>query len=239
MASPPRLLVRKLSEAATVPTRGSALSAGYDLYAAYAVQVPARGKALVKTDLAIQCPADTYGRVAPRSGLAWKHHIDVGAGVIDADYTGNVGVVLFNHSAADFEVKPGDRVAQLVLERIAMVPIVEVSALDETTRGAGGFGSTGVAAADSETPAPQTAASSPELKKQKVGLVLDDDSVKEYASATLLSAIETLDVNDETRASMKARVLRMDGPVLAVARSHALQAQDSASMLHKSLAALV
>ena len=83
---------------------------------------------------------------APRSGLAWKKHIDVGAGVIDADYRGCVGVVLFNHSAEDLEVKRGDRVAQLILERIETPPVEEVTELDDTERGAGGFGSTGVSA---------------------------------------------------------------------------------------------
>jgi len=90
-------------------------------------------------------PEGTYGRVAPRSGLAWKHHIDVGAGVIDADYRGNVGVVLFNHSEKDFPVQVGDRVAQLILERIIVPDVVEVQELPDTIRGAGGFGSTGMA----------------------------------------------------------------------------------------------
>ncbi len=83
---------------------------------------------------------------APRSGLAWKNSIDVGAGVIDEDYRGNVGVILFNHSDADFAVAAGDRVAQLVLE-VILTPAVEVvEDLEDTARGAGGFGSTGVAA---------------------------------------------------------------------------------------------
>ncbi|MES1914564.1 MAG: hypothetical protein MHM6MM_009695 [Cercozoa sp. M6MM] len=123
------------------------------------------GKGIAKTDLAIALPEGTYGsfnvnvsvpvyltrrlsgagRVAPRSGLAWKKHIDVGAGVIDADYRGNVGVVLFNHSNEDFQVSKGDRVAQLILERCVVCPVDEVEELPETTRGAGGFGSTGVA----------------------------------------------------------------------------------------------
>jgi dUTP pyrophosphatase len=106
--------------------------------------IPARGKGLVKTDLSIAIPKDTYARVAPRSGLAWKHFIDVGAGVVDSDYRGNVGVILFNHSDVDFEIKHGDRVAQLILERIATPEVVEVEDLDDTARGAGGFGSTGV-----------------------------------------------------------------------------------------------
>lgn len=77
--------------------------------------------------------------------MAWKHSIDVGAGVIDADYRGPVGVILFNHSDTDFEVKVGDRVAQLIIEKIVTPNVVtEVEDLDETVRGEGGFGSTGV-----------------------------------------------------------------------------------------------
>ena len=83
---------------------------------------------------------------APRSGLAWKKHIDVGAGVVDADYRGNVGVILFNFSDEPFEVAPGDRVAQLILEKIDMAAVEEVEELPDTARGAGGFGSTGVSA---------------------------------------------------------------------------------------------
>jgi dUTP pyrophosphatase len=81
--------------------------------------------------------------VAPRSGLAWKNHIDVGQGVIDQDYRGNVGIVLFNHSAEDFQIGVGDRVAQLILERIAIADVEEVEDLTTTDRGAGGFRSTG------------------------------------------------------------------------------------------------
>ncbi|TQD90159.1 hypothetical protein C1H46_024323 [Malus baccata] len=86
----------------------------------------------------------SVGCVAPRSGLAWKHSIDVGAGVIDADYRGPVGVVLFNFSDVDFEIKEGDRIAQLIIEKIITPDVVEVEDLDSTFRGAGGFGSTGV-----------------------------------------------------------------------------------------------
>uniref|UniRef100_A0A453H1T0 Deoxyuridine 5'-triphosphate nucleotidohydrolase n=1 Tax=Aegilops tauschii subsp. strangulata TaxID=200361 RepID=A0A453H1T0_AEGTS len=106
--------------------------------------VPARGKALVATDLSIAIPEGTYARIAPRSGLALKHAIDAGAGVIDADYRGPVGVVLFNHSEVDFVVKPGDRVAQMIIQVIATPEVAEVEDLDATVRGEGGFGSTGV-----------------------------------------------------------------------------------------------
>merc|ERR1711916_153787 len=140
-----KLLVKKITENATLPVRGSAMAAGYDLAAAYDCVIPAQGKAIAKTDLSIAVPEGTYGRIAPRSGLAWKKHIDVGAGVIDRDYRGNVGVVLFNHAQEDLHVKKGDRVAQLVLEKIMTPEVVEVEQLDATERGAGGFGSTGVA----------------------------------------------------------------------------------------------
>lgn len=138
------LSVKRLSQSATLPHRSTPGAAGYDLSSAVNTVIPARGKEIVKTDLSIAVPEGTYGRVAPRSGLAWKHHIDVGAGVIDSDYRGNVGVVLFNHSERDFPVQVGDRIAQLILERIIVPDVVEVQELPDTIRGAGGFGSTGV-----------------------------------------------------------------------------------------------
>mmetsp|Transcript_30552 Transcript_30552/g.68418 ORF Transcript_30552/g.68418 Transcript_30552/m.68418 type:complete len:176 (-) Transcript_30552:81-608(-) len=137
--------VKLLSDYAKMPMRGSPLSAGFDLAAAESVTVPAGERAVVKTDLSVACPEGTYARVAPRSGLAVKKMIDVGAGVVDADYRGNVGVVLFNFGQEDFNVAVGDRIAQLILEQISMVPAVQVEELTETERGEGGFGSTGVA----------------------------------------------------------------------------------------------
>nr|GMD48002.1 deoxyuridine 5'-triphosphate nucleotidohydrolase [Ipomoea batatas] len=142
--APPYFRVKKLSENAVLPSRGSPLSAGYDLSSAAEIKVPARGKALIPTDLSIAVPEGTYARIAPRSGLAWKHSIDVGAGVIDADYRGAVGVILFNHSDVDFQVKVGDRIAQLIIQNIVTPEVEEVDDLDSTVRGSGGFGSTGV-----------------------------------------------------------------------------------------------
>jgi len=141
-----KLSVKKLSVHAVIPTRGSAGAAGYDLSAAKDVLVPARGKALIPTDLAVAIPSSCYGRVAPRSGLTWKHSLDVGAGVIDYDFRGNVGVILFNHSDVDFQVKAFDRVAQLILEKIAIAEVEDIGEgqLPETVRGEGGFGSTGM-----------------------------------------------------------------------------------------------
>jgi deoxyuridine 5'-triphosphate nucleotidohydrolase len=119
--APPALQIKLLSPTAKAPTRGSAYAAGYDLYASKATTVPARGKVLVDTDISIAVPAGTYGRVAPRSGLASKHSIDVGAGVIDADYRGPVKVLLFNLSEVDFKVEVGERVAQLIVERVSLL----------------------------------------------------------------------------------------------------------------------
>ena len=140
---PHSLMFTRLSEKAVAPSRGSAGAAGYDLYAAHDITISAQGKALVKTDIAVALPIGWYGRVAPRSGLSWKHHLDVGAGVIDSDYRGNVGVILFNLGHTDYNVKQGDRIAQLIVQRICTPHLQEVESLDETTRGVGGFGSTG------------------------------------------------------------------------------------------------
>jgi dUTPase len=97
------LKVKRLSEHATLPVRASPGAAGYDLFAAADQSIEAHGKALIKTDISISLPSGHYGRIAPRSSLAWKHHIDVGAGVIDQDYRSQIGVVLFNHSNEIFE----------------------------------------------------------------------------------------------------------------------------------------
>lgn len=139
-----KLLVKKLSKNAILPVRSSKKAAGYDLAAAHSAIIPKKGRMLIKTDLAIAIPDGYYGRVAPRSGLALKYGIDVGAGVIDSDYRGPLGVVLFNHGDTDFEIKQGDRIAQLIIESIATPEVVEVDSLDETERQSGGFGSTGI-----------------------------------------------------------------------------------------------
>jgi len=137
------LRIKKLSYDAILPTRGSAGAVGYDLYSIDAVVIPPAHRALVGTGVAILMPQDVYGRVAPRSGLAVKHGIQVGAGVIDPDYTGEIKVVLFNHGHADFHINKGDRIAQLVLEKCETPMVEEIGLLEETERGSGGFGSTG------------------------------------------------------------------------------------------------
>ena len=91
--------------------KGTPFAAGYDLFASSDCVVPAKGKFLVPTGIQMAIPHGNYGRVAPRSGLAVKKHIDVGAGVVDSDYRGEVFVLLFNFGNEDFEVKTGDRIA--------------------------------------------------------------------------------------------------------------------------------
>ena len=143
LSNEPKLKIAKLTPHACIPTRGSAEAAGLDLYSAYDYIISPKSKELCKTDIQIACPEGCYARVAPRSGLTHKKFIDVGAGVIDKDYRGNVGVILFNFGDEPFEVKKGDRIAQLILERIYLPQIEECESLTETERGAGGFGSTG------------------------------------------------------------------------------------------------
>ena len=138
------LLVKRLNEHATLPARGSPLAAGYDLSSSEDVSIPKGTRGLVGTGIAFTVPHETYGRIAPRSGLAVKKGIQVGAGVIDRDYTGEVKVVLFNHGDEDFEIKKGDRIAQLIIEKIEMPEVKLVDELLDTQRGEGGFGSTGI-----------------------------------------------------------------------------------------------
>lgn len=143
--------IKLLSPNGKVPTQARAGDAGYDLYAAHEVAIPAGARALIKTDIAVAIPVGWYGRIAPRSGLALKAGIHVLGGVVDAGYRSNVGCILINLSqpdgldqhAATFNVAAGDRVAQLIIERCAAPDWQVVDDLDETTRGQGGFGSTG------------------------------------------------------------------------------------------------
>jgi len=100
---------------------------------------------LIPIGIAIKMPDGVYGRVAPRSGLAVKKGIHVGAGVIDPDYRGEIHVLLFNNGKEPFEISIGDRIAQLILEKFEFHEILLVDSLsNETDRGSGGFGSTGV-----------------------------------------------------------------------------------------------
>ena len=126
---------------AKVPTKGSPRAADHDLYANEDKLIPRQGQEIVNTGLAITVPQGTYGRIAPRSGLAVKYRIAVNAGVIDADYTGEVTVVLLNLGEEEYQVKKGERIAQLITEKITESECQEVEALQETERKDKGFGS--------------------------------------------------------------------------------------------------
>ena len=137
--------VKKLCGTANLPRKGTSGAAGFDLFSAEDLVINPGSRALVSLGLSIQVPLGTYGRIAPRSGLAVKHGIQVGAGVIDSDYTGEVKVLLFNHGSDSFDIKTGDRIAQLVIEKIVdNIEVILVDTLSYTDRGSGGFGSTGV-----------------------------------------------------------------------------------------------
>lgn len=134
----------KLSSDAIVPKRMSSGAAGYDLYSTGDHCIAPMSKEEISIGLQIHLPVNTYGRIAPRSGLASQHFIHVGAGVIDRDYRGCVTVLLFNFGAAPFFVFKGDRIAQLIIERTAQPVFVEAEgSLDNTSRGFAGRGSTG------------------------------------------------------------------------------------------------
>lgn len=132
-----------LGEGAALPEYASAGAAGADLRASEAVEIPPGGRAAVPTALRLQIPPGHVGLVWPRSGLAVRHGIDTMAGVVDSDYRGEVRVVLVNHGDEPFRVARGDRVAQLLLQRVERASFAAVASIDDTGRGAGGFGSTG------------------------------------------------------------------------------------------------
>ena len=145
----PTLQVRRLVPEAALPARMSDDAAGLDLHACLpsgrSISLAPGERVLVPTGLAVAIPVGYEGQVRPRSGLALHHGIVVAnsPGTIDADYRGELGIILINLSAQAFEVRHGDRVAQLVVAPIARPELVEVEALPPAERGAGGFGSTG------------------------------------------------------------------------------------------------
>jgi dUTP pyrophosphatase len=140
------LRFRRLSAAARPPTQAHEGDAGYDLHAAEAVTIGPGERASVGTGIAVAIPAGQAGLVVPRSGLAARQGISVvnAPGLIDSGYRGEVRVLLLNTDRAEpFSIEPGDRIAQLVLVDVQTPELEEVAELDETARGAGGFGSTG------------------------------------------------------------------------------------------------
>jgi dUTP pyrophosphatase len=140
------LQIRRLDARATLPARQHPDDAGLDLFALDGCTIAPGERVKVATGIAIALPPGHAGLVVPRSGLAARHGISVvnAPGLIDAGYRGEVAVLLLNTDRErSFEVEPGARIAQLVVTPVAAPPVEEVALLDETARGAGGFGSTG------------------------------------------------------------------------------------------------
>lgn len=128
-----------------VPETARPGDAGFDLRAREAVLIPAGGRALVPTGVRVSLPADRVAYVCSRSGLALHHGIAVlnAPGVVDSNYRGEVGVILRNESGEDYRVEPGDRIAQLVVQRVELPDWEVVEELESSVRGDGGFGSSG------------------------------------------------------------------------------------------------
>lgn len=143
--SPPRLRVRRLRPEAVLPAYAHDGDAGMDLAAVEPVALAPGERAAVPTGLAVAVPAGWVGLVHPRSGLALRAGLSLvnAPGTIDAGYRGELKVLLINLGHEPVELQPGERIAQLVLQRVGRAEVVEVDDLDATSRGAGGFGSTG------------------------------------------------------------------------------------------------
>jgi len=131
-----------MQQNARVPTKGFRMAAGHDIDAVKDGTIPAQRQMSVDTGIAIRLPRGTYGRLAARSGMASKHGITVGGGVIDADYTGQIKVILRNHGDTNYEFKAGDRIAELMAEPIRTHDAIEIDNLEDTDRGTQAFGST-------------------------------------------------------------------------------------------------
>lgn len=141
--------IKKLDPNATIPTSGSAFAAGYDLYACLSgdgeVTIPAHHTVMVPTGIAVALPEGTFGGVFARSGLASREGLRPAncVGVVDSDYRGELKVPMVNLGAEAYTIQPGERVAQLCIAPVYTAAFAQADALEETSRGEGGFGSTG------------------------------------------------------------------------------------------------
>lgn len=140
-----KLEIVKLHPEAIVPSYAHPGDAGLDLYAIEEAEIAPGETKLIQTGIAIALPANTEAQIRPRSGLALEHSITVlnSPGTIDAGYRGEIGIILINHGKSSFQVMPKMKIAQMVIAPIILVKVTVVTELDETDRGAGGFGSTG------------------------------------------------------------------------------------------------
>jgi dUTP pyrophosphatase len=142
-----KLLVKRLNEDAILPTRGSKYAAGLDLYASQSLCIATssldESGGLVSTGISMVIPHGYYGRIAPRSGFSVKYGLIVNAGVIDSDYRGEIKILFNNFTKSNVVIQKGDKVAQIIIEKISLLDVQEVDDLEESERGDKGFGSTG------------------------------------------------------------------------------------------------
>lgn len=140
-----KLKILRLHDSATIPEYAHSTDSGLDLVAVEEIKIPAKESRLIKTGIAIELPPDTEAQIRPRSGLALKHQITVlnTPGTVDEGYRGEIGVILINHGNSSFTVTQGMKIAQMVIAPVIRVEIEEISQLSSTSRGVGGFGSTG------------------------------------------------------------------------------------------------
>jgi dUTP pyrophosphatase len=137
------LTFKRLDPRALLPTRGSSLAAGLDIYAIGDLTIQPGQRALARTGLAVAIPEGYYGRLAPRSGLATKEGLDTLAGVIDADYRGEIRCLLYNTGDEAINLAAQSKICQLIIEKIITPAAVWADEISDTERGSGGFGSTG------------------------------------------------------------------------------------------------
>lgn len=143
-----KLKILKLNNAAIVPKYEHPDDAGLDLISIEELEIPSKESRLIHTGISIELPQGTEAQIRPRSGLALKHQITVlnTPGTIDKGYRGEIGVILINHGKNSFKVTMGMKIAQMIVTPIIHVEVEEVDSLSDTSRGNGGFGSTGIAA---------------------------------------------------------------------------------------------
>ena len=205
------LQVEKLTSEARIRTKESSQAAGHDLYAQEIKVIPAKGQGIISTGIAIGLPSSPYGRLAPRSGLAIKHSLTVNAGVIDADYTGEVKIVLVNLGTASYKVHQGDKIAQLIVKTIISDEGILVQDLEATIRGTKGFGSSDEGVTKQVGAAPDCLVSIP-------GKLQDDQTPKAATINMQKKAENSLNQNLRKVCQEAPRAQTMTNPVSACAR---------------------
>ena len=138
-----KILIKKLHPDAVLPSYSRDGDIGMDICSNVDIVIPARQRVIVSTVIAMALPANHAGLIWDRSGMAAKHGIKTMGGVIDPNYRGDWGIILYNTTDADYQVNKGDRIAQVLIQKVEILPLEEVDELPDSNRGEGGFGSSG------------------------------------------------------------------------------------------------